>query len=109
MHVVRIMFRLFGFWGCFGFVGTTWACWALYWRVAEGLADIYPRLGPTSEWDTAAGQCILEEAGGQLINLQGEPLMYNTKDSLLNPGFIGVGDSQFDWLKYLNTNYRSHT
>jgi 3'(2'), 5'-bisphosphate nucleotidase len=42
-------------------------------RVAEGNADFYPRLGPTSEWDTAAGQAVLEAAGGQVINLQGEP------------------------------------
>jgi 3'(2'), 5'-bisphosphate nucleotidase len=70
-------------------------------QVAEGSADIYPRLGPTSEWDTAAGQCILEEAGGQLINLQGETLRYNTKESLLNPEFIAVGDNYFNWLSYL--------
>lgn len=72
--------------------------------VAEGLADIYPRMGPTSEWDTAAGQCILEEAGGQLIDLQGNALMYNTKNSLLNPGFLAIGDNRYDWLSYLTIN-----
>ncbi len=70
-------------------------------KIAEGEADIYPRFGPTSEWDTAAGQCVLEEAGGQLINLQGQPLMYNTKDSLLNPKFLAIGDNQYDWLSHL--------
>jgi len=51
-------------------------------RVAQGEADLYPCLGPTREWDTAAGQCILEEAGGQLIDLEGKPLQYNTKSTL---------------------------
>ena len=60
--------------------------------IAEGLADFYPRLGPTSEWDTAAGQCIIEEAGGLLINLDGEPLCYNARDTLINPGFAVIGD-----------------
>lgn len=61
-------------------------------KVAEGFADIAPRFGDTSEWDTAAGQCILEEAGGGLLSLQGTPLRYNTKESLLNPHFIALGD-----------------
>lgn len=60
--------------------------------VAEGVADIYPRLGPTSEWDTAAGQCIVEEAGGAIINLEGESLQYNARQTLENPGFIVIGD-----------------
>lgn len=69
--------------------------------VAEGAADIYPRLGPTSEWDTAAGQCVLEEAGGRLMDFNGNELRYNTKESTLNPEFIAVGDYQHDWLQYL--------
>lgn len=60
--------------------------------LAEGNADIYPRFGLTGEWDTAAGQCILEEAGGCVLNLQNEPLMYNAKDSLINPAFVALGD-----------------
>lgn len=60
--------------------------------VAEGVADVYPRLGPTSEWDTAAGQCIVEEAGGAVVNLDGEPLHYNARETLENPGFIVIGD-----------------
>lgn len=70
-------------------------------RVAEGRADVYPRLGLTSEWDTAAAQCVVEEAGGHVVGLDGEALPYNTKDSLLNPYFIVYGDSSRDWLSYL--------
>ncbi len=66
--------------------------------VADGQADIYPRLGPTSEWDTAAAQAVLESAGGNMISLDGQKLRYNTKESLLNPHFLAVGDSGRDWL-----------
>ncbi len=69
--------------------------------VAEGAADIYPRLGPTSEWDTAAAQCVLESAGGSLLDTQGMSLLYNTKDSLLNSEFFAVGDTAHDWKQYL--------
>ncbi len=69
--------------------------------VAEGRADVYPRLGPTSEWDTAAAQCVLEEAGGCLVDLDNRPLHYNIRDSLLNPGFFAVGDPRQDWSRYL--------
>jgi 3'(2'), 5'-bisphosphate nucleotidase len=56
--------------------------------VAEGRADIYPRLGPTMEWDTAAGQVIVEQARGSVLNYEvDEPLRYNKKN-LLNPWFI---------------------
>jgi 3'(2'), 5'-bisphosphate nucleotidase len=66
--------------------------------VAEGAADVYPRLGPTSEWDTAAAQAILESAGGRMIDLAGRPLRYNSKDDLLNPHFLAFGDQRQDWL-----------
>ncbi len=69
--------------------------------VAEGKADIYPRLGPTSEWDTAAAQCIVEEAGGRITDTAMQPLRYNTKDSLLNPYFFASGDATVDWSQYL--------
>ncbi|PHQ79295.1 MAG: 3'(2'),5'-bisphosphate nucleotidase [Coxiella sp. (in: Bacteria)] len=62
--------------------------------VGDGVADIYPRLGPTSEWDTAAGQCVVEEAGGLVVDLDGQPLSYNARDTLLNPGFAVIGDPQ---------------
>ena len=68
--------------------------------VAEGGADIYPRFGLTSEWDTAATQCILEEAGGYLVDMDLQPLRYNTKDSLLNPHFLAFGDNKMDWASY---------
>ena len=56
--------------------------------VAEGLADMYPRLGPTCEWDTAAGQAVAEMAGAKLLDYKtGEPLKYNRPD-LLNPWFV---------------------
>ena len=69
--------------------------------VAEGVADIYPRLGPTSEWDTAAAQCIVEQAGGYVTDTDMQPLRYNTKDSLLNPFFLVFGDNGRDWSQYL--------
>lgn len=65
--------------------------------VAEGLADIYPRLGPTSEWDTAAAQCIVEQAGGTVTNLKFQPLRYNAKADILNPHFLVIGDRTFGW------------
>jgi len=69
--------------------------------VAEGKADLYARLGPTSEWDTAAAQCIVEEAGGLLTDVNLQPLRYNTKESLLNPHFLVFGDKSVNWSEYL--------
>lgn len=69
--------------------------------VAEGRADIYARLGPTSEWDTAAAQCIVEEAGGRITRTDMSRLEYNTKESLLNPHFFVFGDNNIDWSQYL--------
>tara|TARA_Y100000590_G_scaffold470433_2_gene664863 strand:- start:1666 stop:2472 length:807 start_codon:yes stop_codon:yes gene_type:complete len=56
--------------------------------IASGKADIYPRFGPTSEWDTAAGHAILKFAGGSILTLKKQELTYNCKESLLNPDFI---------------------
>jgi 3'(2'), 5'-bisphosphate nucleotidase len=72
--------------------------------VAEGAADVYPRLGPTSEWDTAAAQAILDGAGGGMMDLTGQPLRYNTKERLLNPHFVSYGDRKRDWLGPLSRN-----
>lgn len=66
--------------------------------VADGQADVYPRLGPTSEWDTAAAHAVLVSAGGSMIDLAGRELRYNCKESLLNPHFLAIGDSGRDWL-----------
>jgi len=69
--------------------------------VAEGKADLYPRIGPTSEWDTAAAHCIVEQAGGFITRTDMQPLLYNTRDSLLNPFFFVFGDDSRDWSRYL--------
>jgi len=68
--------------------------------VAEGDADLYPRLGLTSEWDTAAAQCIVEQAGGRVVTLDNKALRYNTKDKLLNPYFMVYGDSMREWIEH---------
>jgi len=65
--------------------------------VAEGGADFYPRLGPTYEWDTAAGQAVVEFAGGYVTDLEGAALRYNTRPTLLNPHFIAYADASRDW------------
>jgi 3'(2'), 5'-bisphosphate nucleotidase len=60
--------------------------------VAEGNADLYPRFGPTSEWDTAAGQALLEAAGGHVTRLDGHRLRYNCRDSVINGDFLAFSD-----------------
>lgn len=65
--------------------------------VAEGAVDCYLRLGPTGEWDTAATQCIVEEAGGRILSTHLEPLSYNERDTLENPNFIVLGDADLPW------------
>jgi 3'(2'), 5'-bisphosphate nucleotidase len=65
--------------------------------VAEGEADLYPRLGPTSEWDTAAAQAVVEAAGGRVVTMDGERFRYNTHDGVLNPWFLVFGDASRDW------------
>jgi 3'(2'), 5'-bisphosphate nucleotidase len=59
--------------------------------IAEGLYDYYPRFGPCSEWDTAAGVCILECAGGRVVDINNESLLYNTKEDLTSPVFFASG------------------
>lgn len=59
-------------------------------RIAQGLADIYPRHGPTSQWDTAAAQAVLEQAGGAVLDPQGQPLRYGLQRPMLNPHFIAL-------------------
>jgi 3'(2'), 5'-bisphosphate nucleotidase len=66
-------------------------------RAASGEVDLYIRYGLTSEWDTAAGQCVLEQAGGRVLTMDGQSLRYNTKESLLNPDFLACGDPSVDW------------
>jgi 3'(2'), 5'-bisphosphate nucleotidase len=71
-------------------------------RIAEARLDFYPRFGPTSEWDTAAAQVLVECAGGAVLNLDGTPLRYNTKESLLNPYFLVLGDPELPWRSWLD-------
>ncbi len=61
-------------------------------RIAEGNIDLYPRFGPTSEWDTAAGQAILEAAGGVVVDPRGRPFRYNQRETLLNGDFFASAD-----------------
>jgi 3'(2'), 5'-bisphosphate nucleotidase len=69
--------------------------------VAEGKADIYPRIGPTSEWDTAAAQAVVEAAGGRVTDTSMTRLTCNAKESVLNPHFLVFGDLSEDWSRYL--------
>ena len=71
--------------------------------VAEGAADLYPRFGATSAWDTAAGQAVVEAAGGQVRSLAGEVLRYNRAPAVLNPSFVVWGDPERDWLAALQS------
>lgn len=76
-------------------------------RIAEGKADFYPRLAPTSEWDTAAAQAVLESAGGSVVNATDnllKPLQYNTQQSVINPSFYALGDEDFAWCNLLQMN-----
>ena len=75
--------------------------------VAEGKADIYPRFGPTSEWDTGAAHCVILEAGGVIVDTELKTLHYNTKDSLLNPSFIAIGDLNQAWRELLQNHISS--
>lgn len=59
--------------------------------IAEGLADLYPRYAPTSQWDTAAAQAVLEGAGGQVLGLDGRRFDYPPRRTWLNPHFIALG------------------
>lgn len=65
--------------------------------LAEGEADLYPRLGPTSEWDIAAAHAVLAAAGGEVWAADGSPLSYNSKDSVLNPEFFAAADGAYPW------------
>jgi len=75
-------------------------------QLAEGTGDIYPRFSPCCEWDTAAGQAVLEAAGGALLGLDGQPLRYNTRESLLSPNFIAVADPDYPlWVEMLRQDF----
>ena len=63
--------------------------------MADKKADIYPRFGPTSEWDIAAGHIILEEAGGKLKSIDNKEILYNEKENILNPEFFAYSNIDF--------------
>ncbi len=67
--------------------------------LAEGAADVYPRIGPTSEWDTAAAHAIVQGAGGDVVRLDGSSLEYNRGSGWLNPDFIAIGPRDHDWVR----------
>ena len=69
--------------------------------LAEGIADFYPRLGPTSEWDIGAAQAVLVAAGGAVQLFNGSSVLYNTKEQLLNPDFMAISDPQVPWVERL--------
>ena len=69
--------------------------------LAEGKADLYPRLTPTCEWDTAAAHAVLAGSGGEIFDVNFRALKYNQKSSLVNPNFFAVADPNFDWDKLL--------
>ncbi len=73
--------------------------------IASGKADLLLRLSPTSEWDNAAGHCILEEAGGAVFTLDGQPLTYNRAGILEQSRFIAVGDKTHPWEHYLTPHF----
>jgi 3'(2'), 5'-bisphosphate nucleotidase len=68
--------------------------------LAEGAADLYPRLGLTSEWDIGAAHAVLEAAGGGVWNVNGSPIAYN-KEQFLNPEVIAVADARYPWRERL--------
>jgi 3'(2'), 5'-bisphosphate nucleotidase len=72
--------------------------------IAEGGADCYIRVGPTGEWDTGACQCILEQAGGTIVDGEHQVMSYNSRETLMNPDFMGVGSSGFSWQKIIQAH-----
>ena len=73
--------------------------------IAEGKADLYYRFGPTYEWDTAAGHCILQHAGGQIFSINSsqnnEVLLYNSRETLLNSEFVATGEIDYNWKQHI--------
>ena len=65
--------------------------------LAEGMADVYPRLAPTAEWDTAAAQAVLEAAGGKVVTADMSVLAYNKKEDIINPYFVAIADPSYAW------------
>ena len=77
--------------------------------IAEGGADCYLRIGVTGEWDTGASQCILEQAGGTIIDSEFKPLTYNKRESLLNPDFLSLGNQSIPWQKVIQAHTKVYS
>ena len=71
-------------------------------NIASGAGCFYPRLGPTHEWDTAAGQILVEEAGGIVVDKFMSPLRYNKNKTFLNKEFFVISDPDYDWEPIVN-------
>ena len=69
--------------------------------IGDGAADVYFRFGPTSEWDTAAGQAVVEAAGGHVTDMHLRPLRYNARDTLINPDFLAFADPGAPWREWI--------
>jgi len=76
--------------------------------IAEGGADCYLRVGVTGEWDTGASQCILEQAGGIILNSEFNPLTYNKRESLLNPDFVSLGNQAIPWQQVIKPHSKTY-
>lgn len=63
-------------------------------QLVEGTGDFYPRFSPCCEWDTGAGQALVEAAGGSLLGMDGKPVLYNRRKSLMSPDFFAIGDAE---------------
>ena len=77
--------------------------------IAEGGADCYLRIGVTGEWDTGASQCILEQAGGSIIDSEFNPLSYNKRESLLNPDFLSLGNQNIPWQEIIKPHRKVYS
>ena len=75
--------------------------------IASGNGCFYPRLGPTHEWDTAAGQCLIEEAGGSVVDKFMNRLEYNKNPNFLNEEFFVIADTDYNWKKIIDNIIRS--
>jgi len=75
--------------------------------IAEGKADVFMRLGTTGEWDAGASECIINEAGGKIVDASFQPLTYNQREELTNPDFLVLGDQEVEWQQIVKYYPRS--
>jgi len=77
--------------------------------IAEGGADCYLRVGPTGEWDTGASHCIIEQAGGSIIDSEFKPLTYNQRETLMQPDFLSLGSNAIPWREIIKPHRASRS